>query len=192
MHVGISGRKHIPVLKISNAPGHSFAFWQFSEARRAEKSNLLMDSTGVLTFEEMRKFGKYYEPPFSLLGKTVLDIGACCGETAQLFFRLGAAKVICVESNRERADLIRKNVDRLGWNCEVYAERFKPEHLNVKADFIKCDIEGYEMELLPHLDSRPCVVEVHNWWIKEQFEKAGFHAVNEPHPMLGLCIMVNY
>ncbi len=91
-------------------------------------------------------------------------------------FEHGAKKVIGVESNRKQISYLKANKERFGWNLDIYEEKFDPEkHLVLDHDFIKCDIEGYEMELLPYVKTlKPCVVEVHNLWEVEQFQKAGF------------------
>jgi len=135
-----------------------------------------------------------YAPPFSLIGKTVLDLGACCGETAFFFANKGAARVICVEPNADRSKRIRNNIPKIKAEVLVLEEPFSPEkHLMLDYDLIKCDIEGYEILLLPYAKNlKPCVVEVHNWYLQEQFEKVGFSALTAPDDMLGICIMANW
>jgi hypothetical protein len=108
-----------------------------------------------------------YVPAFSLRGKTVLDIGAGCGESAQFFFKLGASKVVCVESDKEACALLRVNSSINGWNVEVVENTFEPEHLSVPHDFMKMDIEGGEGVLLSksvdHIG--PCRMELHEQWL---------------------------
>ncbi len=135
-----------------------------------------------------------YLPPFSLKGKTVLDLGACCGETAHLFAENGASKVICVEPAPDRVKRIRNNSKKIKAELLVLEERFEPErHLSLDYDFIKCDIEGYEILMLPYAKAlKPCVVEVHNWYLKEQFENGGFNTKLLMDQMLGRGIMVNW
>jgi len=192
VYLSLSKKKHLPVLHSKNIVGQcNFSLWNYRTLRRIEKTGLMLDPMGVNALLEIMKIGDKYIPPFGLQGKTVLDIGAGCGETAWLFFKHGAKKVICVESNKQRSELIRRNADRLGWNVEILNTKFAPEHLLLPHDFVKCDIEGYEMELLPHIKS-PCVLESHNWWINEQFRKKGFYLISEPDPMLGTCLMANY
>jgi len=135
-----------------------------------------------------------YLPPFPLKGKTVLDLGACCGETAHFFAENGASKVICVEPAPDRVKRIRHNSKKIKAELLVLEERFEPErHLSLDYDFIKCDIEGYEILMLPYAKAlKPCVVEVHNWYLKEQFEKVGFSTKLLSDQMLGQGIMVNW
>jgi len=105
-----------------------------------------------------------YLPIFSLQGRTVLDIGAGCGETAYFFLRNGADKVICVEKEEKPLRLLRRNVEMNGWNAEVHGEPFSLSMLNdYKFDFMKMDIEGGERALLtlPYNRLPPCAIEAH-------------------------------
>jgi hypothetical protein len=47
------------------------------------------------------------------------------------------------------------------------------------------------MDLIDYLPSYPCVLEVHNYWISDQFAKKGFKHLTEPGVMLGECLMAN-
>lgn len=133
--------------------------------------------------EEGRIYLNFLEPR----DRTVLDIGAYVGDTAKLFLRAGAKKVICIEPNQQSA----KRINFFG--TEVYPEKFNPiKHLGLDFDVMKCDCEGYEMELLPFLDklkNKRILIESHNHWINEQFVTKGFQFLSEPDPMLGLCLM---
>jgi predicted RNA methylase len=156
-----------------------------------EKTGLRLDSEATSCLIKDLPKG-YYLPPFSLTDLTVLDIGACCGETAWYFLKHGANKVVCIECDRARVKIIEENRRNLNLNIEIVPEPFKPEHLSIPHDFIKCDIEGGEVELLPYANIlKPCVVEVHNRWIKEQFEQNGFHIMNESSSG-SLFLMANY
>jgi hypothetical protein len=94
-----------------------------------------------------------YAPPFSLSEKTVLDVGAGCGETAYFYITKGARKVVAVEANREKANLIRLNAVTNGWNVEVVHETFSIDLLDsIPHDFLKIDIEGGERALLSYDD----------------------------------------
>jgi tRNA G37 N-methylase Trm5 len=93
----------------------------------------------------------HYMPPFSLTGKTVLDAGAGCGETAYFYLANGAGRVVAVEANKERASLIEENATTNGWNVEVVAKPFSIDMLDsIPHDFLKVDIEGGERALLTY------------------------------------------
>jgi len=122
-------------------------------------------------------------------GKTVLDVGAYNGDSARLFLKNGAKKVVCIESNPDYAKLI--NIP----NTVVIVEPFKLEHLSMPHDCCKFDIESWEIDLLPVADKlKPTVLESHGWWITEKFKQKGFRVITEQgYPTgLGICMMVNY
>jgi SAM-dependent methyltransferase len=91
--------------------------------------------------EELDDWHRIYVPPKpkhdfgrELLGQTVLDAGAGCGETAQFFLLHGAAHVVCIEGSPDAVDHLRRN---FGSNPKVtIVPRF--------VDFTKLDIEGSE------------------------------------------------
>lgn len=120
-------------------------------------------------------------------GKIVLDLGAYTGDSARLFLDAGAKKVICIEKDQMRAAQIHLP------NTVVYAEGFDPDkHLALEWDVMKMDIEGYEGLLLPYLNEikKPMIVESHNWWLNEEFEKAGFiYLVQPTQYMCGVSLM---
>lgn len=129
MRIGLSKRKHVPYWRVDNAPKYPFMIWEKAYARAVEESNLLLDYNGLSVFKEMCEVGRLYLPPFSLRNKVVLDVGACCGETALLFLKSGARKVICVERDLDRVRIIEANKRRLKMNIDVIPESFKVEHL---------------------------------------------------------------
>lgn len=111
---------------------------------------------------EIKDWKKYYIPPYSLKGKTILDAGAGCGETAWLYFKYGAKKVICIEPNPNRFKLIEENARINNWNVELINDYLHSEDLTSnKFDFAKIDIEGSEFQFLDELSKIPCVVETH-------------------------------
>ncbi|MDA4137131.1 MAG: hypothetical protein OK449_09090 [Thaumarchaeota archaeon] len=114
----------------------------------------------------------YIPTEFSLKGLTVLDAGAGCGETAHLFLENGAAKVIAIEPDPSACENLRQTIKVNDWPVEVIQEPFKLEHLKLKFDFCKMDIEGGEAELLK-LDALPfpISIEVHSEELKRQFEE---------------------
>ena len=143
-----------------------------------------------LTNKNNQQFAKEEEKFYLMLkpkNKTVLDIGAYNGDTARLFLDNGAKYVICVEKNKELYSQIRKNVKHSAY---LLNEAFNPEkHLRLNYDAIKCDIEGFEILLLGYKITKPIVLEVHNWYLYEQFKKQGYEELTKPSKMLGLCMM---
>ena len=180
MKFGLSNRKHMPVLKVGDT---AYPLWQFKRIKRIERlsSCLSLDQYARDNlFEEWDLWEEFYIPPFPLMGKTVLDVGACCGETAYFFLKNGARKVICIESDRERAAIILENKQKLDLNLEIINETFRPEHIQCKHDFMKCDVEGAEVALLPITeDLQPTIVEVHSYELRKQFEEKEFKVVFE-------------
>jgi hypothetical protein len=143
---------------------------------------------------EWRKWKKDYVPPFSLEGKTVLDIGAGSGETAYLYFLSGAKEVVCVEPDPNEAALIAENSANLGWKTLVMSEPFKLEHLTLrKFDFVKVDCEGCESILLslPQIQV-PMAVETHSPSITEGLEKKGFRKSGRQAQSKDIVIMNNF
>jgi FkbM family methyltransferase len=59
---------------------------------------------------------------YNYRGKTVLDIGAFCGESAVYFASQGAEKIIVYEPVKEHHELIRKNIVANGVNAELHEE----------------------------------------------------------------------
>jgi len=188
---GLSERKHMPVVKVGRV---SYPLWKFRYAKRIKKmlDALCLDEWAkAITYTELDQFEKYYLPPFSLKNKIVLDVGACCGETAYFYLQHGAKKVICIESDPTRAKIILINKQNLNLNIELIDGFFVPNHLSLDYDFIKCDIEGHEIELIPYANKlKPCIVEAHGQNVREQFEKNGFHVVFRQKN--NLFLMTNY
>jgi len=188
---GLSERKHLPVVKVGKV---SYPIWKFRYAKRIKEmiDALCLDEWGkILVYNELYQFEKYYLPPFSLKDKIVLDLGACCGETAYFYIQHGAKQVICVEPDPTRAKLIIENKQNLNLNIKLINDFFTPKHLELNHDFIKCDIEGNEIELIPYAKNlKPCIVEAHGQNVREQFEKNGFHVVFRQKN--NLFLMINY
>ena len=137
-----------------------------------------------------RMFANEYEP-FDVRGKVVLDVGAYDGDSAKYFLQRGAKEVIAIEKDRDKAERIPLNP-----KIHVVAEPFSLWHLHLPHDCMKMDIEGYETMLLGHEETipslKPTIMEVHNWWLVEQFTKRGFRVIHTSDPMIGICTMVNY
>jgi hypothetical protein len=122
-------------------------------------------------------------------GKTVLDVGAYNGDSARLFLKNGARKVIAIECNPDYARLIDLP------DVEVIVEPFRLEHLSIPHDCAKFDIEGWEALLIPVADRlKPTVLESHTWWHTAEFKKRGFAVMTDEGPTTntGVCMMCNY
>jgi len=115
-----------------------------------------------LLWREWRAWKNWYLPPWSLRGKTVLDIGAGCGETALFYFYHGASRVIAVEPESSLLPLLRRNMSRNNWDMQVVEGPFQAKMLEWKFDFMKMDGEGCESQLLTTNSIPPCAIEVHN------------------------------
>ncbi len=115
-----------------------------------------------LLWREWRAWSKWYLPPWPLYGKTVLDVGAGCGETALFYYYHGAEKVIAVEPEPSLAPLLKRNGDRNHWNMEIIARPFDESMLGRRFDFMKMDGEGCEAQLLSLEVLPPCAIEVHD------------------------------
>jgi len=184
--IGLSRRKRLPVIYILNETYllHKALIllwnsrWVNEKDQHKEYTNLETRTNILkLTYEharlmarEWKEWKKYYLPPFSLSGKTVLDVGAGCGETALFFFLFGAEKVIAIEPDSKAVEYLKENIATNKWNVEIMPERFSLKHLTLDFDFVKIDIEGDEEMLLslPKL-GKPCVVEVHGAKLLNRF-----------------------
>jgi|YelNatPaOPRAMG01_1025707.scaffolds.fasta_scaffold25786_4 tRNA G37 N-methylase Trm5 len=127
--------------------------------------------------DEWKTWEKYYLPPFSLHGKTVLDVGAGCGETAFFYILYGAKKIIAIERDVKALRCLEENVKENNWNVEIIPEPFKIEHLNLPHDFMKMDIEGSEAVLLNLQINKPCIVEVHSHELMLKFQEKSFKKI---------------
>jgi len=96
---------------------------------------LELDNDHRVTLEgELELWHRAYLP----VGKTVLDLGAGCGETAQFYLNHGAEKVISIESDSNCYDMLRSN----------FANDHRVIPILAHIDSIKCDIEGGERDLV--------------------------------------------
>jgi 2-polyprenyl-3-methyl-5-hydroxy-6-metoxy-1,4-benzoquinol methylase len=79
---------------------------------RKGRTELVLDRhhAGVMLAEVMA-WTAWYLPRFNLAGKTVLDIGAGCGETAAFYFDHGAEKVVAVELDQVKAGFLAHPAD---------------------------------------------------------------------------------
>ncbi len=114
-----------------------------------------------LLWREWQAWKNWYLPPWSLNGKTVLDVGAGCGETALFYYYHGAKRVIAVEPQTSLTRLLKKNMERNRWDMQVVEGLFQPSMLEWNVDFMKMDGEGCEDLLLKAERIPPCAIEVH-------------------------------
>ena len=124
--------------------------------------------------KEQKNWEHDYIPSSGLIGKTVLDVGAGCGETADFFFKHGARKVICVEPDLKKIERLRRNAQKQRWDIEVIPDVFKLKHLSLPFDYAKIDCEGGEeilSDLLHGSLYTPMCVEIHSKGLAELFER---------------------
>ena len=200
VHLGLSKRKHLPALFAKDNP-YAFKLWEYSLAKEVEKSGLLLDGLGICLLTQDQS---PYDPPYSLEGKTVLDIGASNGECAWWYMKkFGASHVISIECDPEQIYYLKRNQEYLNKNfgkVDVIAEPFNIKHLTSnKFDFIKCDCEGYEMILIDYMNQGnklpPTVVEAHTDWIRDRFLEKGFTVKKrffDNMAQVSLNVMINW
>lgn len=189
--LGLSTRKKVPVIKFF---GYSFLphkalelmvrfKWLKVVSETSEQvviegcgqKLVLLKRHAFVLINEWNTWEKYYLTDFPLEEKTVLDVGAGCGESAFFYFLHGADKVVAIECNVEAVERLVENAHTNRWNIEIIAEPFKSEHLEIPFDFMKMDIEGNERQLLAVSSlTKPCVVEVHNNELRRKFQDKGF------------------
>jgi len=189
--LAISKRKKIPSFYLDNrayAPYEAFVLaMQFRWMRNLEIKEETCSFEGFggqkiqllkpyfyCMVEQWRDWTKHYLPNFSLQGKTVLDVGAGCGETALFYLFYGVEKLVLVEPDPQCIKYLSKNAKINSWNAEILNEPFSLEHLKIKHDFMKMDCEGCEKHLLHAEEIKPCAVEVHCSEIKTAFLQKGF------------------
>jgi hypothetical protein len=178
--LGLSARRHVPIVYFCSGSFYPHTFlklaWQWrkmSVLHSDFKEVVVRNGKTVLKMEPGFAYAmvrewhgpwtRYYLPRFSLADKTVLDVGAGCGETAYFYLAHGAKKVICIEPDGGRFDLLQENARKNGWNLEAVRTPFDVSILEeYDYDFMKMDCEGCESELLTLREIPPCAVEVHN------------------------------
>ena len=122
----------------------------------------LMPSVWTAVFSEWIYWKQQYLEFLPKNAKTVLDVGAACGETALLYLLHGVERVICFEPGPDNFRLLERNSSRNSWNVSASQEKFHLGMLSsVDFDFMKMDCEGCEGELLKADRLPPCVMEVH-------------------------------
>jgi SAM-dependent methyltransferase len=129
-----------------------------------------------MILRETTDWSKHYLP-IDLKGKTVLDVGSGEGETARFFLQHGAAKVICIEPDKEAFSYLKLNASKN--RLIALNKTFELTDLSIPHDFLKMDIEGYEEILLTVKLNTPTVLEVHGLQLRDKFRKAGWRIDNE-------------
>lgn len=120
----------------------------------------------------------------------VLDVGAYNGDSAMLFLKHGARKVIAIEPYYHHEI---PNDPRI----QVIPECFSLKLLDIlegKYDCIKMDIEGWEEELLqrPAHSYKPTVVEVHGQQLWKKFFDAGWQFIYKEPIQNCVALMRNF
>ena len=134
------------------------------QLRHEDGTSLTLDRDHLnVMLRELLDWYRFYLPGFSLKGKTVLDAGAGCGESAAFYFFYGAKRVIAIEKDPAMRPYLEQNAADNGWDMEIIIDEFRPEHLDIHRDWTKIDIEGGEsvLESCPKDSLGPCTIEMH-------------------------------
>ena len=146
--------------------------------KKLSKENWLFSKVRIkLIVGEYLIWSKVYNP-INLFGKVVLDIGAGEGETARFFINLRVKSVICIEPNNDCFKLLLRN-SKFHKQIIPINSKFKLEHLKLSYDFLKMDIEGYEIELLNTKLVKPSVIETHSEYLTDKFRENNFRVFRE-------------
>jgi SAM-dependent methyltransferase len=152
-------------------------FAQKQLERVLKKENWVLSSYGFhILFTGLPDWEKHYLP-LDIRNKTILDIGAGEGETAFFFLSHGATKVISIERDAHVFKMLKNNALRHPKIIPIN-KAFTLSDLEIKADFAKIDIEGYE-EVLLSLDKMPCptVLEIHGQQLQDKFAAKGWQVL---------------
>jgi hypothetical protein len=145
--------------------------------------------------EEWQMWERYYLPPFSLTGKTVLDVGAGSGESAFFYNIHGASKIVCIESGDESPDDLKcLELNKAFLPITIIPHRFNLTDLQIPHDFMKMDIEGSESLLVDyHGTLKPSFVESHSDSItKSLLKNHGFKFIGWCNKEEGFSFVTNY
>jgi len=179
MRLALSKHYHVPVLKTAFGTfplWDVFNLWFGVRTKVYDESCHLIPAHNNMLKGELDIWERFYLPA-SVKGKTVLDVGGGCGETALFYFHWGASKVICIEKDNDAARLARRNLTN--FRAVVLNEPFCLNHLGFPHDFMKMDIEGAETLLLSYEGKlKPCVIECHDQKTEERLaERFGLKQV---------------
>lgn len=186
--IGLSKKRKLPALRLLGGTFSPLQYVKFFPKtfgwrllREERDIYTLLHKEQILSLEKKHSFlaldewsfwERCYLPSFPLKGKTVLDVGAGCGETAHFYLLHGASKIIAIESDFAAIKLLCENVKINNWPVEVVHSYFDLAFMNLLFDFMKMDCEGCEKELLKLSTSHlpPSVIEVHDEETRERFE----------------------
>jgi len=192
--VKLSKKRHIPILYIEGSPaGFLDREWYphqlfdliltLVESTRFKKIDsdhfeykpyhMKLALNYLFVIREWHRFWNRYYSILPVRDKTVLDVGAGCGESAFFFLKHNARKVICVEPNPAAVECLQENVTRNGWNVQVLGEPFSLEMLDtLQFDCMKMDCEGCESALLEYEKPLPpSIIELHSTDLLIQFKR---------------------
>jgi hypothetical protein len=205
---GLSRKRHLPVIWVAGITNFNlyrldiFLKYRGLSLTKIDDKHVLVEKNGIqfillkeyacIFMHEFTKYNRDYRFPSSLKNKTILDIGAGCGETILYFALKGCRNFVAVEPNTRCANLLRKNAEKNGLNVKVYNDIFRKSHLEEKCDFIKCDCEGGESILLEEDLSKPIALEVHGLDLIKKFRQKHFKNVTNSTGNYQTCIMRNF
>ena len=205
---GLSRKKHLPVIWVAGITNFNiyrldvFLKYQGLSLTKIDDEHFVIEKNGIqfillqeyanILMHEYTKYPRDYKFPSSLKNKSILDIGAGCGETIFYFALKGCKNFVAVEPNTRCANLLRKNAERNSLNVRVYNDVFRKSHLKENFDFIKCDCEGGESILLEEELSKPIALEVHGLDLIKKFREKHFKNVSTSTVNYPTCIMRNF
>jgi hypothetical protein len=208
VNFGLSRKRHLPVIWVAGMtnfrPYRLDLFLKYrgltltkiaDEYFVVEKNGLefiLTAKYAKIFIQELINWERDYKFPSTLKNKTILDIGAGCGESIFYFALKGCRDFIAVEPNVQCADLVQKNAENNYLNVRVYNDVFLKSHLKETFDFIKCDCEGGESILLEQEITKPISLEVHGFELIKKFQEKNFKIVTKPKVGFPNCIMRNF
>ena len=213
--VRISPKRHVPALYIGKRGLFPHEYiriaWQMRDWKIAREAGDLFtvrfrENALHMTAERMstmicewKMWERCYLPGFSVEGKTVLDVGAGCGETTYFYFQHGAGSVTAVETDPIQLELLKTNAALNGWNGGAHDLKIIPRAFDLqdlkqeKFDFAKMDIEGGEADLLK-LDTIdfPLIVEAHGRDLRDRLiQKFGLSVIVRPLPLEDVWLLGN-
>jgi hypothetical protein len=116
-------------------------------------------------------FDCFWDYDYDFRGKTVLDVGASIGESAVLFSLKRAVRIIAVEPDKNKVELMRLNLDLNGVtnveivdkgvsssNSEASVTLSRLIHEYGPIDFLKVDCDGCEGEISEEIQGVPEVL----------------------------------